>query len=117
MKIAQRYETSPLKWNLSILATVGVILWGAIAFYLGAELRGHNTEQTSHPTIQRAINENKQQLDSIEAGQVKAQIIQMDQRICEEPDNTFYRDELTRLITKWEKLENKTFPRELLRCA
>jgi len=111
VKVSQRYEQKPHQWNLAIMISLGGILWSALAFYVGTELHNHSVSETAHPAI-------TSQLVEIRSDQLKAQILEMDRLICQQPENNYYRQELLNLITKWERLNSpRKFPTQLLQCA
>lgn len=99
------------------MISLAVALSGALFYIIGAEINGHDAEPDSHPNIQAQIQAHDDTLKRIEAGQIRETIMSLDDRICADPDNRVYRQELARLIAAWEKLTGQSFPRELLRCA
>jgi len=110
MNMATKYEKKPHHWNLAIMITVGSLLWSALAFYITTGVNNHSMSETSHPAI-------TSQLQDIRSDQLKEQILKMDDRICAEPNNRYYRQELLSLITKWENINSpRKFPTQLLRC-
>ena len=113
MSIAQRYERNPHKWNLSIVITIGTILWGALVFFVQTEIHNHSVSEQAHPYIVGKLN-------TIEANQIADQIEKMDARICEARgtgDENYFRKRLRDLIIQWEQMTGKTYPSRLLRCV
>lgn len=109
--ITKKYEKSPNVWNLSIVITLGGIVWTALAFYITTELNAHSASPESHPMV---IG----QLQEIRSDQLKEQIMKMDERLCDDTRNKYYRKELVNLITKWERLNKpQKFPTQLLTCG
>ena len=97
------------KLNFGVVTVLGGAAV-AIAFFVRAELSAHSTSAAAHPQIVA-------QLADIRADQIRTQIFEMDARLCDDPENVFYKQELIDLITKWQTLTKQTFPRELLRCT
>lgn len=99
------------------MATLAAGLISAVVYIVTSEVTAHNGEQHAHPLITRDIQANTESLKRIEANQVRAQAMDIDHRVCQDPDNTALRTELARLINLYEKLTGRRFPVELLRCA
>ena len=88
------------------MISVGAILWAGLMM----TVQIHSGSEMAHPVIVG-------KLDRIEARQVKDEIMKMDERICKEPGNNYYREELLDLITQWEEMTKQKFPLQLLRCG
>lgn len=108
--IKSKYAEAPNIWNLSAMLTLGGILWAATAFFINAQFTNHSISESAHPQI-------TEQLDRVEANQLRGQIFNMNNLLCSEPNNIVYQQELAKLITEWETLTEQTFPQTLLRCA
>ena len=105
-RLSDSYAKAPNKWNLTALIAVGSVLWAG----LGLTLTIHSRSEAAHPVMTG-------QLSRIEARQIKDEIIELDQLICKEPSNNYYREEILDKITEWETMTDKTFPLQLLQCT
>lgn len=105
------------KWDYGIMVTLAGGLLAAIMYIAGAEIGGHDSNAEAHPQIQSRLTAHDGSLNRIEAALLRESIMSMDARLCEDPNNNVYRNELARLISAWEALTKRTFPRELLRCS
>lgn len=105
------------KWDYGIMLALASALLGAIVYIASAEINGHDSDQDAHPALQSSVQSNTDSLERIEANQLREQVLNMDARLCDDPNNNVYRNELARLISEWERLTKRSFPRELLRCA
>lgn len=110
MGMSQALQNHPRKWDYAIMLSLTVALLSAVSYIIGAELTSHNMDVHAHPQMVG-------QLNRVEAGQLREQAMKIDERICKEPNNQFYRRELANLIEAWERLTKQRFPRELLSCA
>lgn len=108
--VKEHYAKRTNAWNVGTMIAAGGMLYAIMAFFVAAEIREHRTSVDSHPVI-------VSQLKDVSANQVYTQILNMDDRICGDSGNRYYRQEIIRLIAEWEKITGRQFPRELLRCA
>lgn len=88
----------------------------ATAFFVRGEMTDHRISETAHPAITSQLADIKGAQVSILADLKKAEIMRMDNLICDDTQNTFYRDHILQLITEWQALTNRIFPQEILRC-
>ncbi len=104
------------KINLSIVTVLGGAAV-AIAFFVRGEMTTHSISETAHPAITGQLAEIKGAQNFILGDLKKAEIMRVDQLICNDPENTYYIGHIFDLITEWETITNKIFPQQLLRCA
>ncbi len=97
----------------AVLAAAAV----AVAFYVRAELSTHSISELAHPLMVSELGDIKGAQNSILADLKKAEVMRVDSLICEDPANNFYPGHIVELITEWESLTGRQFPREILRCA
>ena len=97
MSVKESYAQKPQLWNLSIVISVGGILWLLSGLYLDNQIVSHNIDKESHADIRAEIASNDEQLTRIEANQIQEQAIQMDARLCDDPNNRVYRERLSDL--------------------
>lgn len=107
--VKRSYENNPNRWNVSITTLIGGAAV-AVAFYVNVQLKDHSKDELAHPVIMS-------QLADLREGQKRQEILQADERICQDPDNTFYRQYIIKLIQEFERISGHKFPKELLRCA
>jgi hypothetical protein len=95
---------------VSLIITICGIIGTGLTWWTDYNFERHASSDTAHPKL-------AQQLNRLEANQVGEKIEKMDQRICDDPDNAYYKDELRKLIIEWETLTGKRYPTQLLRCG
>jgi hypothetical protein len=109
--VKESYAKHTNKWNVASMIAVGGALYGLMAFFVASEINTHRNSDESHPAI-------VSQLKDIRSDQIKERILKMDERICDDPTNVYYKQELIRLISDWETIKKpQKFPFQLLRCS
>lgn len=104
------------KINFSVVTVLGGAAI-AIAFFVRGELTAHSASEEAHPTITAQLGDIKGAQKSILADLKNAEIMRVDRLICDDSENEFYRDHILTLISEWQVLTDKDFPRDILRCA
>lgn len=89
----------------------------AVAFFVRGEMTTHSISETAHPGITSQLADIKGAQGFILADLKKAEIMRVDNLLCDDSENQFYRDHILGLITEWEQLTAQIFPREILRCV
>jgi hypothetical protein len=104
------FNKHPRKWDYAVIIALMTMLSGTVGYIVSSELTDHNHDREAHPSL-------SEQLDSVEAKQLRAYILHIDSLLCEDNGNEVYRRELAEHIDEYEKLTGRSFPRELLRCV
>lgn len=99
------------------MLTLGAVLYAVMAFFVASELSIHINAANAHPAVILQMQQIMAGQNSIKADLKKAEIMRVDNLICEDQNNTFYISHILDLITEWEQITTKTFPQQLLRCA
>ena len=108
--IAERYEKTPNFWNVSIVITLGTLLWGAMVWNVNFQIENHRRDIDAHPVIVSEMRDNTGKL-------IRQEIYFLDERLCGDPHNKAYIDRLIVLFEEYREKTGKEFSRELLKCA
>lgn len=109
--VKQSYAKHTNRWNVGTMLAIGGMLYAVMAFFVTSEINAHRNSDESHPAIVAGLND-------VRANQIKQNILDMDERICDDPINIYYKQELIRLINDWESIKKpQKFPVQLLRCS
>ncbi len=107
----------PRKFDFGIMLTLVTMLFGAMMYIMGNSVMEHDFDSHAHPQLFAEVQQNSERLVKIESTQLMQAAMAMDARVCQDPQNRAYREELARLIAEWEALTERRFPRELLACV
>ncbi len=99
------------------MIALGGILATALTFWINHNIGLHSADESAHPEIVLQLKEIRDTQKASRADALQTAILNMDDRICEDPRNRYYRRELSKMITDWQTLTGQTFPAQLLRCA
>ena len=99
------------------MLTLGAALYAVMGYFVASELSGHANASNAHPAITLQMQAIVNGQNSIKGDLKKAEIMRVDNLICVDPNNAFYRNHILGLITEWERITIKIFPQQLLRCA
>lgn len=115
--VKKSYARNSNRWNVATMLTLGAALYAVMGYFVASELSGHANAANAHPAITLQMQAIVDGQNSIKGALKKAEIMRVDNLICADSNNAFYRSHILSLITEWEQITEGIFPQQLLRCA